>query len=289
MASIGFIGLGHMGLPMALNLLRRHGELVVWNRTREKMQPLLDAGAHVAGSLDEVFQQVKTVFLMLENEAAIDAVLGREGDAFAKRAAGHLIVHMGTTPPSYSANLENAIRSAGGRYVEAPMSGSRVPAEKGELVGMVAGEDDAVSEVLPLLQHMCRRTLVCGAVPKAAQMKLAVNHFLITMVAALAEAYHFAQRSDLDGRLFHDVLTASPMASEVSRLKGQKMLAGDFASQATLTDVLKNARLVSAAAEERGIASPILEASTRLYGEAVDRGLGEADMAAVIEVLRSGR
>jgi 3-hydroxyisobutyrate dehydrogenase len=287
MAEVGFVGLGHMGQPMALNLLRGIGALTVWNRSREKLALLLEAGAREAVTLDELFGVARIVFLMLENEAAIDAVLDRDGPDFRKRVQGHVIVHMGTTAPAYSLELEGAICGAGGSYVEVPVSGSRVPAERGELVGMVAGEKAPVAEILPLLAYLCRRTLPCGAVPQAARMKLAVNHFLLTMVAGLAEAFHFARCQDLDMQLFNDILASGPMASDVSRIKGTKLLHADFAAQAALSDVLKNARLVMAASQEGGIAAPILDVCTQLYARAVNLGLGQSDMAAVIKTFGS--
>ena len=105
---------------------------------------------------------------------------------------------MSTTAPDYSRGLEADIVGAGGRYVEAPVSGSRVPAEQGALVGMLAGDPAAVAEVEPLLRPMCERSFVCGAVPQALRMKLAVNLFLITTVTGLAEAVHSAERHGID-------------------------------------------------------------------------------------------
>jgi 3-hydroxyisobutyrate dehydrogenase len=137
---IGFIGLGVMGQPMALNLARAGTALVVWNRSADSTEPLRAAGARIATSSTEVFKQARVVILMLADGAAIDAVLGRGTSEFAVNVAQHTIVHMGTTSPSYSLGLEAEIRAAGGSYVEAPVSGSRKPAEAGQLVAMLAGE-----------------------------------------------------------------------------------------------------------------------------------------------------
>lgn len=120
---------------------------------------------------------------------------------------------MGTTSTRYSQDLATDVRAAGGRYVEAPVSGSRKPAEAGELVGMVAGDPADVSAVRPLLAPMCAWIVDCGRVPDALAMKLAVNLFLITMVTSLTEAFHFAQRSGLDLDKFREVLDSGPMAA----------------------------------------------------------------------------
>ncbi|MFF7870684.1 NAD(P)-dependent oxidoreductase [Streptomyces qaidamensis] len=284
---VGFIGLGVMGQPMALNLARAGTRLVVWNRTSERCEPLHAAGAEVAGSSAEVFHRAATVFLMLSDETAVDAVLGRGTPDFAQRVAGRTVVHMGTTSAEYSRTLQEDIRTAGGRYAEAPVSGSRVPAERGELVGMLAGDGDAVTTVRPLLGPMCRETFVCGAVPGALQLKFSVNLFLITVVTGLAEAFHFAERHGLDQRLFREVLDAGPMASAVSRAKASKLLERDFSVQAAAADVLKNNRLIAEAARKADLASPLLDVCHALYAETVQRGHGGEDMAAVLCALEA--
>ncbi|MGC5015435.1 NAD(P)-dependent oxidoreductase [Streptosporangium sp. DT93] len=282
---IGFIGLGLMGRPMALNLARAGTPLVVWNRTVERSEPLREAGATVAASAAEVFERTRLVFLMLADEAAIDAVLGRGTPGFAATVAGRTIVHMGTTTPAYSAGLETDLLAAGGRYVEAPVSGSRVPAAAGRLVAMLAGEPAAVGEVRPLLGPMCHQAVDCGPVPSGLLMKLAVNVFLITTVTGLAESFHFADRHGLDLERLREVLDSGQMASDVSRIKLGKLIGRDFAPQAAIADVLKNNRLIAEAARRSGTASPLLDVCHALFGETLALGHGGADMAAVVHAV----
>ncbi|KUN31774.1 2-hydroxy-3-oxopropionate reductase [Streptomyces corchorusii] len=284
---VGFIGLGVMGRPMALRLASAGTPLVVWNRTPERAEPLRAAGAEVAADAGEVFARAEVVLLMLADEAATDAVLGRGTPGLAARVAGRTVVHMGTTSPEYSHALETEIRAAGGRYVEAPVSGSRVPAEQGQLVAMLAGEEAAVAAVRPLLAPVCREAFGCGAVPGALLMKLAVNIFLITQVTGLTEAFHFAERQGLDRRLFLDVLDAGPMASAVSRMKAPKLRERDFAVQAAALDVLKNNRLIAEAARKAGLASPLLDVCHTLFEETVAQGYGGEDMVAVLRAIEA--
>ncbi|MGW4753065.1 NAD(P)-dependent oxidoreductase [Streptomyces chartreusis] len=284
---VGFIGLGVMGQPMALNLARAGTPLVVWNRSTDRCAPLRDAGAEIATSPAEVFERAETVILMLADETALDTVLGRGTPDFAAHVAHRTVVHMGTTAPEYSAALQDAVRSVGGRYVEAPVSGSRVPAEQGELVAMLAGDEDAVAAVRPLLAPMCRETFECGGVPGALLMKFSVNLFLITLVTGLTEAFHFADRHGLDQHLLRDVLDAGPMASSVSRVKAPKLLGRDFAVQAAAADVLKNNRLIAEAARKADMASPLLDVCHALFGETVDQGHGGEDMVAVLHALET--
>lgn len=284
---LGFIGLGVMGRPMALNLVRAGTPLLVWNRTPARAEPLRAAGAEVAAGPGEVLARAGTVFLMLADEVAVDAVLRRGTPEFAERVAGRTVVHMGTTSPEYSRALEADVRAAGGRYVEAPVSGSRVPAEEGRLVAMLAGDEEAVDAVRPLLGPVCHTTFACGSVPDALLMKLSVNLFLITLATGLTEAFHFADRQGLDRRRFLEILDAGPMASGVSRTKAAKLLAGDFDAQAKSGDVLKNNRLIAEAARRSQVASPLLDVCHALFGETVALGHGDADMVAVLHALEA--
>jgi 3-hydroxyisobutyrate dehydrogenase len=288
---IGFIGLGVMGQPMALNLARAGTALVVWNRSADRIEALRAAGAMVATSAAEVFARTHTVLLMLYDAAAIDAVLGRGTPAFRDLVAGHVIVQMGTPSPDYSKILDADIRAAGGAYIEAPVSGSLKPAEAGQLVGLLAGDPDLVAQIRPLLAPMCREAFSCGQVPNALLMKIAINAFLIPMVTGLAEAFHFADRHGLDVRQLQAVLDAGPMASNVSKVKGAKLAGGDYTVQSAISDVLKNTRLTTKAARDKGLASPLLDVCEALYSEAVAQNHAGIDMAGVIKAIeaRSGR
>lgn len=283
---LGFAGLGVMGQPMALNLARAGFPLVVWNRTAARCDPVVAEGACRAADARELFELADVVLLMLADEAAVDAVLARGTAGFGPRVRGRTVVHMGTVSSGYSSELAADITEAGGAYVEAPVSGSRGPAQAGQLVAMLAGRDADVARVRPLLAPLCSATFDCGAVPGALLMKFAVNLFLITMVTGLTEAFHFAQGHRLDLSALERILDAGPMASTVSRTKAGKLVAGDFSVQASINDVLKNARLIAESARAAGLAAPLLEVCHALYGETADLGHGELDMAAVLRAVQ---
>jgi 3-hydroxyisobutyrate dehydrogenase len=280
--TVGFLGLGVMGQPMALNLARAGTPLIVWNRTADRCVPVHDAGATVAASPAEVVSAAEVVLVMLAGPPAIDAVLDSLPDL-----TGKIVVPMGTTSPEYSAALGERIRAAGGRHVEAPVSGSRKPAEAGDLVAMLAGDDADVARVRPLLAPMCRETVLCGAVPRGLLMKLAVNVFLISTVTGLAETVHFAERHGLDLTTLAAVLNAGQMASAISRVKVAKLVDGDFDVQASIRDVLENNRLIAEAARTAGISSPLIDICHALYAETVALGHGGDDMAAVIRAVEA--
>ena len=286
-AEVGFVGLGLMGQPMALNLARAGTRLVVWNRTPARTGALRQAGAAVAASVDEVFARTRTVVTMLVSEAALDAVLGRGTPAFAPLVRDHLVVSMASNAPGYSRHLAADIAAAGGRYLEAPVSGSRKPAEAGTLVALLGGDPDTVAEVGPLLAPMCAQQLACGPVGSGLMMKLAVNLYLDTMLAGLAEAVHFADRQGLDLATFGAAIDAGPMASDLTRVKVPKLVGRDFSPQAAISDVHTNTVLIATEARAAGIASPVLDVVRQLYGESVRLGHDREDMSAVIAAIEA--
>ncbi|GAA2745589.1 NAD(P)-dependent oxidoreductase [Terrabacter aerolatus] len=282
---VGFIGLGIMGRPMASHLLRSGVPLSVWNRSAGASGALQALGATVADSPADVFGVSDVVLLMLAHESAIDEVLQRGTAQFADMVSGRTVVHLGTTSPDYSAALGGDVEAAGGDYVEAPVSGSRVPAERGELVALTAGRPAVLDRVEPLLAPFCREVLRCGAVPSGTGTKLAVNLYLCTMVAGLAEAYHLAIALGLDPGAFQRALDAGPMASAVSTLKLAMLVERDFETQAAIRDVHRNTRLVAHAARAVGAVSPLLDVTRELFRETEDLGSGALDMAAVVTAL----
>ncbi|MFL6622578.1 MAG: NAD(P)-dependent oxidoreductase [Sulfurifustaceae bacterium] len=284
---VGFIGLGVMGQPMALNLIRAGTALVVWNRSAEKSEVLRAAGASVAQSPSEVFRRARTVILMLVDGAAIDSVLGRGTPNFSTNVAQHTIVHMGTTAPDYSRALEADIRSAGGEYVEAPVSGSRMPAEQGKLLAMIAGLDETVTRVRGLLRPMCSEVLECGTVPNATLTKLATNIVLMSTITGLSEAMHIADRQGLPREQLMRALLLGPLASDVLRVKAPKLVARDFTPQASILSALANAELTYAAAQAAGARTALLSECIALYKETRASGDGELDLIAVIKAMEA--
>ncbi|GGC82358.1 dehydrogenase [Tersicoccus solisilvae] len=279
---VGFIGLGIMGSAMAANLLAA-GPLLVWNRSPEARDRLATAGASVAATSREVFERCSVVFLMLTDDRATDAVLPLDDPG---ALHDRIVVQMSTLSPEYSQRSAERVRAAGGRYVEAPVSGSRQPAIDATLVAMVAGEDEDLNRIAPLLDSMCASVLRCGRVPNGLRMKLAVNTFLITMVTGLAEAFHFAEQHRLDPLQLEAALAAGPMASAVSRAKAAKIVHQDWSVHAAVPDVLKNSRLIVDEARRHHVASPLMDVCADLFAQTEALGHDHEDMAAVITAVR---
>ncbi|MBE7182386.1 MAG: NAD(P)-dependent oxidoreductase [Terriglobus roseus] len=287
---VGFIGTGTMGEPMAHNLLRAGIPLIVWNRTAEKTRTLLSAGARIASDLSEVFETARTIILMLFDGAAADAVLSRGTAQFAAKVKEHTIIQMGTVSPSYSSALAEDLAAAGGRYVEAPVSGQRGPAMAGQLVAMVAGDEQDIGAIRHLLEPMCREIVPCGMVPNALSLKNATNLYVGTMLACLVETFNFGRRQGLDLDLLASLLGNGPMASDLIRMKAPKLVLQDFSVEASIKSLAEGARLISEQAAASDAAVPMLDTCILLLQEAVSLGLGAADVTALARVVeeRSG-
>lgn len=271
-----------MGEPIAMNLLRAGTPLVVWNRSPAKTASVAAAGASVAESAGAVFRDCGTVLLMLTDGAAIDAVLGRFTDTFGERVAGRTVVSMSTVHASYSAELERDIAAAGGQYVEAPVSGSRGPAERGRLVVMLAGDRSAAGHAAEILAPTCTTSVYCGPVPGALLMKHATNLLLIPTMVALAESAAFVEDAGLDMEAFGQILLAGQMASDLLRAKVPKLLARDFTvAQASVGNVAASADAAGDAVRAAGGDGRMIEAARGLLAEARESGLSEHDVMAL--------
>ena len=163
-----------------------------------------------------------------------------------------------------------------------------MPAFSGALVAMLAGDDDVLDLVEGVLAPMTAATFRCGEVPRAIETKLAANVFLIGMVVALAEAVHFARGRDLDDEILRSVLDAGTMASPLSRVKLAKVVDGDHAPQAAVSDVLYNNRLILDAADARGLSMPLLRVCGSLFAATEALGHGNDDMVRVIDAIVAG-
>lgn len=278
----GFIGLGFMGTPMALNLVRRF-PLTVWNRTPSKYAALIEAGAVVGETPADVVRQSDAVFTMLFDEAAIQSILN---DDFRQALRGKTIVNTSSVSVEFSQSFADLVHRAGGKFIEMPVSGSKVPAQQGRLVAMMAGDAAIAEEIRPLAETMASTAVHCGPIGFGLKTKYAVNLYLIAITAGLAEAANLAAAQGLNLEAFAQVLGAGPMASAYSKLKMTKLLEQDWSAQAAIKDCYNSTQLIKAAAEAANAEAPIANMCGKLYRQAMDTGLDEDDMIAVIKVLK---
>ncbi|PLB49738.1 putative NAD binding NADP oxidoreductase coenzyme F420-dependent [Aspergillus steynii IBT 23096] len=280
---IGFIGLGIMGVPMALNLSRKY-PLTVWNRSPSKYSLLEQAGASIAETPAQVMKRSDIIFVMLFDSTAIKCILD---DEFKRSLRGKILVNASSVEVEFSYFLADEVRRAGGDFIEMPVSGSTIPAEQGRLVGLMAGDEAVAERIRLVVQPITCAAVYCGPVGFGLKTKYAVNSYLVTMNAGLAESMNFAKAQGLDLSAFGQALAACPLASPYSKVKVKKMLAGDWSAQAPISGIYTSIQLIEAAVAGANTHSPVLHICSKLYQEANRSGLGEEDMIAVAKVIEN--
>ena len=286
MKQVGVIGMGTMGAPMAGNMAKAGLSVMVYNRTFEKAQPLVEAGAMVARTTRDLFEWADVVVLMLAGPTAIDEVLfGDPGslDVLQRK----VVANMGTVAPLYSQTLSSRLEAAGIDYVEAPVFGSKKPAEEGTLVVLSAGDEDVLRGLRPIFDAVGKKIVPCGNVPAGMATKLGTNLLLTAHVEALAEALHFVERAGGSPEVYLDVVLSGPVASDFYRMKAPKFLNRDYSPQASVIQATEGLRSVVETAAKTGSFVPGAIADLELYERAVESGLGDEDITAVVKVLES--
>lgn len=282
---IGFIGLGIMGQNMAANLLDKGEQLVVYNRTKEKAQTLLDKGAIWAASPREVGQQADIVFTMLTDPAAVQAVAYGEDGLFSGMKENSLWVDVSTVKPAFTKEMAEAARAHHIRFVDAPVSGSKAPAQQGKLHFLVGGNDQDVKEITPLLEKMGQSIQHMGVNGNGSSTKLAVNMLLVQSLTGLSEAISFGEAVGLDREHLMDVLLALPVTSDIQAGKRDTILQQNFDPQFPLEHAYKDLQQISETAYEAGAPLPMTNSVKELYALAKKNGYGKQDVAAVYALL----
>jgi 3-hydroxyisobutyrate dehydrogenase-like beta-hydroxyacid dehydrogenase len=285
--SVGFIGLGIMGQPMCRNLMRAGYTVTVYNRTSAKAAAAATAGAMVAATPRAAAQDKDAVVLMLTGPDAIDNVLhGAEG-VLAGIAAGRPLVNMSTVSPAYADALASLLRERGIQFIDAPVSGSKKPAEEGELVILASGERQQVTALEPLLLAMGKRIIYCGPAGAGTRMKLTVNILLGSMMEGFCEAVGFGQRAGLSLDVMLDAMLAGPLACGLFQLKREMLHRDHYPPQFPLRHMTKDLGFAAQSAGEMGAAVPATRMLLDLYRRGVEAGLGDQDFAAIRRVLQA--
>jgi 3-hydroxyisobutyrate dehydrogenase len=280
-----------MGEPIARNLHKAGHGVVVYNRTPSRCDPLMSLGIQVADSARQAIASSEAVILMVPGHTEVDQALQRTPQgAILAPVRGKTIVLMSTVAPAYSAELAKSLAAVGARYVEAPVSGSKQPAETAQLIILAsAAEESHIDDVQSIFDAIGKRTVRCGPVPTAMRMKLANQLLLIACFEAISEATHFAASIGLDVPLFLEMAQAGPLANDVLRSKAAKLIVDDFTQQAPIRHVAKDIGLVCDEAAQRGVWLPIATVNHSLFTEAMAAGQSQDDAIGIVKILRRGR
>lgn len=285
--NIGFAGLGIMGSAMAANLLKAGFNITVWNRSADKCAPLADMGAAVADSPRALAERCDLVIAMLANPQVVQLVRDGEDGIIAGLTKGKGYLDMSTLDTETSIESARLAHGKGALFLEAPVGGSRKPAEDATLTIMAAGDRELYDKSLPALEKLGKKIMFLGETGQAAKMKLANNLVMCGALTALCEGLALASASGLDTAQLLEVLDSGAVANPMFRLKGPQIAVNkEFPAAFPLKHMQKDLRLALRLAEESGQPLFVTATINELYKSALSAGLGDSDFAAVSRAIR---
>lgn len=286
MKKVGFLGLGIMGRGMAMNLIQAGFEVTVWNRTAERCTPFVEAGAQQAQTAAEVVASCPLTFAIVSDPSASEALCFGEQGVLEGIAPGHAYIEMSTIDAQTSQRIAQAITDKGARFLEAPVSGSKKPAEDGNLIILAAGDEEVYQDALSAFEAMGKKSVFLGHVGQGAKMKLVVNMVMGAMMTAFNEGLTLAEQSDLSGDVLLDVLDAGAMSNPMFRIKGPNILKREYPTAFPLKHMQKDMRLALLLGDELGHSMPVSAAANEAFKNAKGLGKEDEDFSAVHESVR---
>lgn len=276
MSVVAVLGTGTMGAPIAGNLAKAGFEVRVWNRTPERGRALEDGQIRAAERVPDAIQGSDFVITMLADGAAVEAAVGDALDSFGEA----FWLQMSTVGVVATERLAASAQSHGITFVDAPVLGTRQPAEQGELTVLASGPESARERCRPLFDVVGSRTFWLGPAGAGTRMKLVTNAWLVGLVAALAESIALAEGMELDPSVFLQIIDGAPIGAPYAQLKGEAMINREFTPSFALRLARKDVGLVLEAAERAGIDPVITRAVARQFDDAIEMGHGDEDIAA---------
>jgi 3-hydroxyisobutyrate dehydrogenase len=283
---IGIAGIGKMGAAIAQRLIEVGHKVTAWNRSADKLKPVVAAGAAVASSPAELAQANDAIISILTDAAAIDAVYNGASGLLAGDVRGKLFIEMSTVPPQAEVALAEKVRAKGATLVECPVGGSTGPARQGKLIGLMGAEPADAARAKPILEQLCRRLEHCGPVGTGAVMKLTINMPLMIYWQALGEALALCRPLGLDPARIMDLLSDTSGGPNVLKVRGAgvaAMLKGGDGGPVTfdVDSAIKDLRTMLGEGKARGLELPLVERTLACYEETKRKVSGAAEVSAV--------
>ena len=281
---IGVAGLGRMGGAIAERLKEVGREIVVWNRDKEKVKAFAEKGFEAADTPADLAASADIVITMLADPAAIEAVY-RGPEGLLKNASGKLFIDMTTVQPHDQIANAEAVRAAGGAYVECPVGGTVGPARNGKLLGMAGGSEADFERARPVLEQLCGRLDRVGDIGAAASVKLAINLPLLVYWEALGEAYALTQHLGLDRKWLMGLLAESSGGPNVMKVRGEAIAdilgGGDTGTAFAIDMARKDLRTMIDEGKRRGVDMPVASSALAVSDEASGKGWGQKDASTI--------
>ena len=278
--TVAVLGTGVMGSAIA-RIAKRSGLAVrVWSRPLADAERLGCDGITVTPTAAAACAGANLVVTMVPDAAAIDS-FSSGPDGFLRAIQPDAVWIQSSTVGAAAADRLVAVAAENGvTIVDAPVLGSKEPAERGELVVLASGDDDAVAQCKPLFDAIARRVIRVGRAGNGSRLKMVTNGWIVSAVAAIGEAFALAEALDIDGRLFLEALDGTAMDMGYAHIKGEMIVQRDYPVQMTLANGVKDAELVLAAARDHGLPARVITAAAEVMRTAAASGWAENDMAA---------
>lgn len=280
---VGFIGLGHLGREIAKRLLSQGVDLIVWNRTREKA---VELGVPIANSPADLISQVEKVFLIVfDSQASEEVIFGKNG-LTEGNIEGKTVVDMTTNHYAYAERAYHELKSYGAYYLDAPVLGSVIPAQKGELTILVSGDKEKFDENVELFKKFCKSVYYVGKAGNGTKLKLINNIVLGGFMEVIAEALAIGELSGFDRELVINILSDGAGKSYILEVKKQKLLEEDFSTHFSVDLIYKDLHYAQDLLRDIKAFSFALQNVKEAYGKARSIGLGDLDFSAVYKVFK---
>jgi 3-hydroxyisobutyrate dehydrogenase len=276
---VALLGTGIMGAPMARNLLKAGLDVTVWNRSTDKARSLSDDGAEVADKATDAVANADFVLTMLADGPAVESVMSEAASAVRD---GAVWLQMSTVGIDATERLAQIAADHGITFVDAPVLGTKQPAEQAQLIVLASGPGDALERARPVFDAVGSKVVELGEAGNGSRMKLVLNSWLVALVEGLAETISFAEAIGVDPAKFLEIIDGGPMGPPYAALKGKMMIERDFPASFPLRLSVKDARLVLEAAQRKQIELPLVETVVRQMERAAESGHAEEDLAATI-------
>ena len=280
--TVGFIGLGLMGKPMAQNLLRAGYPLVVWNRTPSKADDLIRAGAQLAATPDKAAAQANVLITIVSDPPALEEVLWGTYHALDSLRAGSLLIDSSTVSPDLARQVADRCAKRGVEFLDAPVTGGTWGAQKGELVFMVGGRLETLDRARPVLETMGKKIFLLGPNGAGQTVKLGMNLLLALEVNAFAEALVLVTTAGVPAERLVEVMQSSMGRAPLLDVKAPLMLKGEFPASFPLRLMHKDIRLALELAREQGVSLPTGTAAYATYTKVKDAAWDDPDFSAVM-------
>jgi 3-hydroxyisobutyrate dehydrogenase-like beta-hydroxyacid dehydrogenase len=285
MMRVGFAGLGLMGVPMAQNIMRAGFDLMVWNRTKAKADPLLAKGARWADTIGVLAAQCDVVITMVTNARAVESVICGKDGVLDQAKAGLIVIDMSSIPPEISRSIAEQAKSRGVAVLDAPVTGNPKAAEGAKLGIMVGGEQATLERVRPILESLSSIIVFAGPSGAGSALKLVNNLILGVAIQAVAEALVLARKAGIDPECVRQITTVGGARTGAMETRGPRMIAHDFSPHFSTDNMHKDLSTALKLADEVGACAPAAAVALETLKAARAQNKGEMDSAIVYTIV----